>query len=203
MAAKTGVQPRQPLDPQQQQVTGARFFQVAHTHVQLHLEITAVGEPGQAVLVRLGTQPLAALGLLGEQCLELLDHLVHRLHYPTQLRCARQLGQAEEFAAGNGVGLLDHVVQRPQLATQEQGAEYRTGRATQQQPTQAAQGALPELGNGEHRVADHLNARSLLPATADDGVAAGSFQADQAHEPARYTAGVRLVMALYQHSIGA
>ncbi|MNM75277.1 hypothetical protein D3C81_870600 [compost metagenome] len=55
LAAKAGVQPRQPLDPQQQQVAGTRFFQVADPGVQLHLEITPVGQPGQAVLVRLGT----------------------------------------------------------------------------------------------------------------------------------------------------
>ncbi|MNM75276.1 hypothetical protein D3C81_870590 [compost metagenome] len=101
------------------------------------------------------------------------------------------------------MGLLDHVVQRSQLVAQQQGAEHGTGRATQQQPAQAAQGALPELGNGEHRVADHFNPRSLLPAAADDGIATGGFQADQVHEPARHTTRVRLGMALHQHGVGA
>lgn len=104
--------------PQEQQVAGAGLFQITDPGVQLHLEITAVGQPGEAVLVGLCPQPLTALGLFGKQRLELFNHLVHGLHDPAQLRGTRQLWQAQEFAAGNGMGLLDHIVQRAQLAAQ-------------------------------------------------------------------------------------
>ncbi|MNJ37018.1 hypothetical protein D3C77_318230 [compost metagenome] len=99
--------------------------------------------------------------------------------------------------------LRHHVVQRLELATQQQGTEHRAQGTTQQQPAQAAQGALPQLGQGEHRMADHLNPRRLLPATADNRIATGSFKADQANEPRRYTVGISLGMPLHQHGIGA
>ncbi|MNC63554.1 hypothetical protein D3C75_1136820 [compost metagenome] len=55
LAAKAGVQASQALNPQQQQVAGARVFQVAYPIVQLHFKIAAVRQPGQAVLVGLRT----------------------------------------------------------------------------------------------------------------------------------------------------
>ncbi|MCY1551973.1 hypothetical protein D9M68_883400 [compost metagenome] len=51
-------------------------------------------------------------------------------------------------------------------------------------------------------MADHFNARGLLPATTDDCIAAGGLKADQAHEPKRHTARVWLGMTLHQHGIG-
>ncbi|MNG95010.1 hypothetical protein D3C79_540330 [compost metagenome] len=203
LAAQARVEARQPLDTQQQQVSGAGFFQVADPGVELHLEVTAVGQPGEAVLVRLGAQSLTAFSLFGEQRLELLDHLVHGLHHAAQLGCPRELWKAEELASGNRVGLLDHVVQRPQLTAQQQCTKYRTRGTAQQQPAQAPQGTLPELGDGKHRMADHLDPRGLLPATADNGIAARRFEADQVHEPGRHASAIRLGMTLHQHGIGA
>ncbi|MNN35876.1 hypothetical protein D3C81_1497430 [compost metagenome] len=118
LTAQALVEPGQILDPQQQQITGTGLLRVAHPVVQLHLEITSVGQPGEIVLIGLGAQFFATFGLLLEQRLELLDHLVHRLHHAAQFRCARQFRQAEEFATGDGVGLLDHVIQWLQLPTQ-------------------------------------------------------------------------------------
>ncbi|MNR11325.1 hypothetical protein D3C85_1276180 [compost metagenome] len=96
------------------------------------------------------------------------------------------------------MGLFDHVIERLELAPQQQRAKYSTQCSTQQQPTQAAQGALPELGQGKHRVADHLHPCSLLPAAADDGIATGRLQADQSDEPGRHTVTVRHGAALDQ-----
>jgi len=57
---------------------------------------------------------------------------------------------------------------------------------------------LPEFGQGKHRVTDHLNPRRLLPATADNGIAAGRREADHLHEPSRHAAGIRLGGTLHQ-----
>ena len=201
LPAEALVEAAEVVDAQYQQVAGAGLFQVADAGAELHLEITPVGQARQAVLVGLHAQFLAAFGLLVEQCLELLHHLVHGLHHAAQFRGARQVGQAEEFTPGNGVGLLDHIVQRPELTPQQQGPEDRTRRPAQQQPAEAAQGALPEFGQGEHRVAHHLHARRLLPATADDGIAAGRREADHLHEPGRHAIGVGLGGAFHQHLV--
>ena len=154
----------------------------------MHLEITPVRQPREFVLIGLGAQFFAALGLLLKQRLELLDHLVHRLHHTAQFRGARQVRQAEEFTPGDGVGLFDHVIQRLQLATQEQRAEHRTHGAAHQQPTEAAQRALPQFGHGKHRMADHLDPRGLFPAATDQCIAAGRLQTDQFDEPVRHVA---------------
>ena len=196
LTAQTLVQPGQILDPQQQQITGTGLLRIAHPGVQLHFEITPVGQAGQVVLIGLGPQFFTAFGLLLEQRLELLDHLVHGLHHPAQFRRARQLRQAEEFAASNGVGLLDHVIQRLQLPAQQQRAQHRAHRAADQQPAEAAQRALPQLGQREHRVADHLDPRGLLPATADERITTGRFQADQFDEPVRHVVDRRNAAAL-------
>ena len=143
LAAETLVEPGQILDPQQQQITGTGLLRVAHPVVQLHLEIAAVGQPCEVVLIGLGAQFFAALGLLLKQRLELLDHLIHCLHHATQFRRARQIRQAEKLAAGNRMGLLDHVIEGLQLPTQQQRAEHRTQCAADQQPAKAAQCALP------------------------------------------------------------
>lgn len=50
-------------------------------------------------------------------------------------------------------------------------------------------------------MADHFDARGLLPAAADDGIATCGFKADQAHEPLWHAAGVRLGVALHQYRI--
>ncbi|MNJ16709.1 hypothetical protein D3C77_109750 [compost metagenome] len=96
------------------------------------------------------------------------------------------------------MGLRHHVIQRLELAAQQQRAEHRTQGAAQQQPAEAAQGTLPKLGQGEHRMADHLDPCRLLPAAADDGIATGGLQADQANEPGRHTVGIWLGVALDQ-----
>ena len=83
-------------------------------------------------MIGLHPQFFATLGLFLEQGLELFHHLVHRLHHAAQFRGARQIRQAQEFAAGNGVGLFDHVVQRLELPAQQQRAQHRTHRAAQQ-----------------------------------------------------------------------
>ncbi len=51
LPTQTLVEPRQILDPQQQQVARSRLFQVTDLGVELHLEIAAVGQPGETVLV--------------------------------------------------------------------------------------------------------------------------------------------------------
>ncbi|MNN27109.1 hypothetical protein D3C81_1406340 [compost metagenome] len=118
LATETLVEAGQILDPQQQQITGAGLLRVAHPRIQLHLEIAPVGQPGQRILIGLDPQLFTTLGLLLEQRLELLDHLVHGLHDPAKFGGARQFRQAEEFPSGDGMGLLDHVIQRSQLLTQ-------------------------------------------------------------------------------------
>ncbi|MNE31807.1 hypothetical protein D3C80_1253920 [compost metagenome] len=75
------IQTSQVVDPQQQQVARAGFFEVADLGVQLHLEIAPVSQSGQGILKRLDPQLLGAIGLLLEQCLELFHHLVHGLHH--------------------------------------------------------------------------------------------------------------------------
>ncbi|MCY1432061.1 hypothetical protein D9M71_480470 [compost metagenome] len=130
LTTKALVETGQILDPQQQQVTGTGLLRVAYPRIQLHLEITPVGQPGQRVLIGLDPKFFTALRLLLKQRLELLDHLVHGLHYPAKFGGARQFWQTEEFPPGDGVGLLDHVIQRFQLLTQQQCAKYRTDRAT-------------------------------------------------------------------------
>ncbi|MCY1404925.1 hypothetical protein D9M71_201500 [compost metagenome] len=126
LATETLVEAGQILDPQQQQITGAGLLRVAHPRIQLHLEIAPVGQPGQRILIGLDPQLFTTLGLLLEQRLELLDHLVHGLHDPAKLGSARQFRQAEELPSGDGVGLLDHIIQRSQLLAQQQRAEHRT-----------------------------------------------------------------------------
>ncbi|MCY1389757.1 hypothetical protein D9M71_45610 [compost metagenome] len=116
LAAQALIESGEIVQAQQEQVTGAGLFPGAEARLQLHFEVTAVGQPGQAVLVGLVAQPFAAFGLFLEQRLELLHHLVHRLHHTAQFGGARQFRQAEELAAGDGVGLLHHVIQGSQLA---------------------------------------------------------------------------------------
>ncbi|MNV03479.1 hypothetical protein D3C71_937490 [compost metagenome] len=198
LTAQTLVKARQILHPQQQQITGAGLLGVAHPRVQLHLEITSVGQTGQVVLIGLNPQFFTALGLFLKQRLELLDHLIHGLHHAPQFRRARQLRQAEKLTTGNGVGLLNHVIERFQLPTQQQRAQYRADHTADQQPDETAQGALPQLGQGKHRVADHLDPCRLLPATADDRIAASGLQADQFDEPVRHAGIGRDAAALHQ-----
>lgn len=100
------------------------------------------------------------------------------------------------------MGLLDHVVQRLQLPPQQQRAKHRTHRPAQQQPTQAAQGALPEFGQGEHRVADHLHARRLFPTATDQRVTTGRLQPDEFDEPVGHTVVVRNTAAFDDGFIG-
>ena len=66
-------------------------------------------------MIGLVTQALAAPRLFIEQRLELLYHEVHGQHHAPQLRGFRQLRYAEELTACNGLGLLDHIVERAQL----------------------------------------------------------------------------------------
>ena len=87
--------------------------------MQLQIEIAPVGQPGQAVLIGFSAQRFTACGLFGKQCLELADHLVHGVDHPAKLGGFRQFRQAEEFAAGDGIRLLDHIIQRPQLALEQ------------------------------------------------------------------------------------
>ncbi|MNE69498.1 hypothetical protein D3C80_1652260 [compost metagenome] len=94
--------------------------------------------------------------------------------------------QAEKLAAGNGVGLLDHIVEGLQLPTKQQRAQYRADHATDQQPPQAAQRALPQLGQREHRVTDHLDPCGLYPTATDYRIAPGRLQANQFDEPVRH-----------------
>ncbi|MNN98960.1 hypothetical protein D3C81_2184870 [compost metagenome] len=61
---------------------------------------------------------------------------------------------------------------------------------------------MPELGQGEHRVADHLDPCRLLPAAADDGVTSGGLKADQSNEPGRHAGRIRLSVTLHQHGVG-
>ncbi|MNL24124.1 hypothetical protein D3C87_1455470 [compost metagenome] len=96
------------------------------------------------------------------------------------------------------MGLLDHVIKRFQLSTQQQRPQYRADHPTDQQPRQTAQRALPQFGQGEHRVADHLDPRSLLPTTADDRITTGRLQADQFDEPGRDVGIRRDTAAFYQ-----
>ena len=100
------------------------------------------------------------------------------------------------------MGLLDHVVQRLELAAQQQRPQHRADRATHQQPAKAAQGALPELGHGEHRMADYLDPGRLFPAAADQGITTGWLQADQVDEPLRYLAHVGCTAALDNGAVG-
>ncbi|MCY1439602.1 hypothetical protein D9M71_558450 [compost metagenome] len=81
------------------------------------------------------------------------------------------------------MGLLDHVIEGLQLPAQQQRAQYRADHATDQQPPQAAQRALPQLGQREHRVTDHLDPCGLFPAATDDRIATGGLQANQFDEP--------------------
>ena len=100
------------------------------------------------------------------------------------------------------MGLLDHVIQRLQLPTQQQRAQYRTDHATTQQPPQAAQCALPQLGQCEHRVTDHLDPRGLLPSTTDNRIAASGFQTNEFDEPVRHMGIGRHAAAFDQGFIG-
>ena len=151
--------------------------------MQLHFEITSIGQPGQLVLIRLDAQAFAAFGLLLEQGFEFFDHLVHGLHHAAQFRSARQFRQAEKLSPGNGLRLFNHIIQRLELTTQQQSPQYRAHNTAEQQPRQTAQCTLPKLGEGKHGMADHLYPCSLLPAATDNGIAAGRFQADQLDEP--------------------
>ncbi|MCY1465696.1 hypothetical protein D9M71_838830 [compost metagenome] len=63
------IQTRQIINPQQQQITRAGLFGVAHPCVQLHLEITTVRQSCQVVLIRLDPQLFTAFGLLLKQSL--------------------------------------------------------------------------------------------------------------------------------------
>ncbi|MNQ54906.1 hypothetical protein D3C85_689850 [compost metagenome] len=202
LATETLVEAGQILDPQQQQITGAGLLGIAHPGVQLHLEVAPVGQPGQGVLIGLDSQFFAAFGLLLEQRLELLDHLVHRLHHTTQFGRARQLRQAQELAPGNGMGLLDHVVQWLELSTQQQRPQHGADRTADQQPAQATQCALPELGHGEHGMADHLDPGRLLPATTDQGIATGRLKANQLDEPTRHLTDLGRPAALDDGGVG-
>ena len=107
---------------------------------------------------------LAARSFFVEQCLELFHHLVHRVDHPAKLRRARQVRRAEKLAAGDGIGLLDHVLQRAQLALEQQHAQADAHEADQRQPQERRVGVLPQLGDGEIRVADHLDMGRLIPA---------------------------------------
>ncbi|MNI29042.1 hypothetical protein D3C73_828470 [compost metagenome] len=99
------------------------------------------------------------------------------------------------------MGLLDHVVQRLQLSAQQQRTQRRTDRAAEQQPAEAAERALPQLGDSEHRVADHLDPRRLLPATTDDRIPPCRFQADQLDEPVRHVGHRRNAVAFDQRLV--
>ncbi|MCY1539654.1 hypothetical protein D9M68_752510 [compost metagenome] len=176
LAAQALVESAQVVDPQQQHETAAGVLIDAHARLQLQIEVAPVGQPGKAVLIGLGTQLLAARGFLGEQRLELLDHLVHGIDHPPELGSLGQFGQAEKLAPGDGVGLLDHIIQRAQLALEQQHAQADAEYATERQPQQDAERALPEFADGEQRMADHLQPRRLAPAVADDGIAAGGRQ---------------------------
>ena len=202
LAAQALVEAGQVLDPQQQQVAGVGLFRVTDAGVELHLEITAVGEAGEVVLVGFGAQFFATLSLLLEQRLELFHHLVHGLYHATQFWRAGQVRQAEELAAGNGVGLFDHIVQRLQLPAQQQPTEHHADRTAQEQPAQATQGALPELGQGEHRMADHFYPCGLFPATADQRITTGRLQADQLDEPVGHAVVVGNTAALDDGFVG-
>ncbi|MNH18402.1 hypothetical protein D3C79_781030 [compost metagenome] len=118
LTAEALVEPGEVFDSQQQQVARPGFFDIADLCIELHFEITPIGQACEAVLIGLNTQLFAALSLLLEQRLELLDHLIHGLDHPAQLWGARQVRQAEKLATSNGVGLRHHVVQRLELPTQ-------------------------------------------------------------------------------------
>ena len=103
------------MHAQEHQVAGGVLLGDGQLVGQLDLEQAAVGQPGEAVLVGFLAQFLAACGFFGKQLLELLDHLVHRQHHPLELGGAWHAGQGEELAAADGLGLVDHVVERAQL----------------------------------------------------------------------------------------
>ncbi|MNR39901.1 hypothetical protein D3C85_1581450 [compost metagenome] len=93
---------------------------------QLFIQQAPIGQPRQAVLIRLAAQLLTARRLFAEQRLELLDHLVHRQHYTFELRRAWQLRKAQELAFTDGFGLADHAVERTKLAPQQPATEHCT-----------------------------------------------------------------------------
>ncbi|MCY1208753.1 hypothetical protein D9M72_203880 [compost metagenome] len=191
LAAEALVESAEVVDPQQQEVAGGVLV-VGHQLVgQADIELAPVGKAGEAVLVGLFAQAFAARGFFREEVAQLVHHLVHGQHHAAQFRGTRNLGQGEEFAAADGFGLLHHVVQGAQLRAQQPGADQGADHAAEQQPGEAADGTVPELGQGELRMAEHLHARGLLPAAHDQRVAALGLQVDQAGEPARhlFTAG--------------
>ncbi len=196
LSAETLVEPGQVVQAQQQQVAGGVLFAGRELRVQPCVEQATVGQAGKAVLVGLLAQFLAAAGFLGEQGLELVDHLVHRLYHAPQLRGARFPGQGEEFAAGDGVGLLHHLVQRLQLGAQQPATKDGADQPAGQQPGEAAQRAVPQLGQGELRMADHLDPRGLFPAAHDQRVAALGLEVDQLGEPGRHLLVLRVAVAL-------
>src|SRR5690606_38046741 len=198
----TLVQSCQVIDPGQQQVTAGGLILGSQATAQLLLELAPVGQPGKWIPIRLITQSLAARRLFGEQGLELFHHLIHRRHYPAELRCPGQLGQTEKLPPGNRIGLLDHIVQRSQLSLEQQPTQHDAQDSDQRQPQQYSQCRLPEFTQREQGVTDHLNPRRLTPAVTENGVPSGRFQINQTGKPVRGGAGYRRATALDQHGTG-
>ncbi|MNN02816.1 hypothetical protein D3C81_1154860 [compost metagenome] len=165
---------------------------------QLLVEQASVGQAGEAVQIGFGPQFFAARSLLDEQCLELFDHLVHRQHHPFQFRRARQFRQAEKLAFADGLGLSDHAVEWAKLPAQHPSSNHGAEQPAQQQPDQAAEGAVPELGQGELRIAQYFDPCQLFPAAHDQGIATFRAQVDQVDEPVRHTVDFCRCAAFHQ-----
>ncbi|MNF56379.1 hypothetical protein D3C84_378630 [compost metagenome] len=75
------------------------------------------------------------------------------------------------------------------MSAQQPATKHGTEQAAHQQPDQAAEGAVPEFGQGELRIAQHFDPCGLLPAAHDQRIAALGAQVDQFDEPARYAFG--------------
>ncbi|MND82737.1 hypothetical protein D3C80_745780 [compost metagenome] len=84
------------------------------------------------------------------------------------------------------------------MPAQHPSSNHRTEQPAQQQPDQAAEGAVPELGQGELRIAQYFDPCQLFPAAHDRGVATLRAQVDQVDEPVRHTVDFCRSAALHQ-----
>ena len=201
LAAEALVEAAQVVDPQQNQIAFGVLLTDYQLMGQANIEQAAVGQAGDAVLIGLFTQFFAARRFFGEQGLQFFHHLVHRGDHALEFRRARHFGQGEKLAAGDGLGLLHHIVQWPQLGAQQPATEDRTDQAAEQQPEQTADGTVPEFGQGELRMTEHFDPRGLFPAAHDQCITTLGLQVHQFTEPERYAFRCGIVAAAFDDDL--